>query len=115
MFRFLTALEDLSEEQVRKIEGLRLKTKMEEQKVEREMERQQVSMADRRTVEIVTCGGADMAVVLSGLEKVMKMGDCVRLKTLKGLLDLMNPKQSVELLAAQAMFQVQLRRWGKKV
>nr|GEY09576.1 hypothetical protein [Tanacetum cinerariifolium] len=88
---------------------------MEEQKVEREMERQQVSMADRRTVEIVTCGGADVAGVLTGLEKVMKMGDCVRLKTLKGVLDLMNPKQCVELLAAQAMFHVQLRKYGKKM
>ncbi|PWA49211.1 DOG1 domain-containing protein [Artemisia annua] len=115
VFRFLTALEDLSEEQVKKIEGLKVKIKMEEQKVEREMERQQVSMADRRTVEIVTCGGADVAAVLSGLERVMKMGDCVRLKTLKGLLDLMSPKQSVELLAAQAMFHVQLRKWGKKL
>ncbi|GKB80900.1 DOG1-like protein 4 [Tanacetum coccineum] len=115
LFRFLTALVDLSEEQVKKIEGLRVKIKMEEQKVEREMERQQVSMADRRTVEIVTCGGADVAGVLTGLEKVMKMGDCVRLKTLKGLLDLMNPKQCVELLAAQAMFHVQLRKCGKKM
>ncbi|KVH89489.1 protein DOG1-like 4 [Cynara cardunculus var. scolymus] len=131
VFRFVdslrqtgTGLVDLTEEQVKRIEGLRLKIKMEEEKVEREMERQQVGMADRRMVELLRLtrggGGDAVAVValkglLSGLERVMKMGDCVRLKTLKGLLDLMNPKQCVELLAAQSMFHVQLRKWGKKL
>ncbi|CAI9292808.1 unnamed protein product [Lactuca saligna] len=135
VFRFVdslrltgTGLVDLTEEQVKRIEGLRMKIKMEEEKVEREMERQQVGMADRRMVEMVRYmrhgggggGGDAVAVVavkglLSGLEKVMKMGDCVRLKTLKGLLDLMNPKQCVELLAAQSMFHVELRKWGKKL
>ncbi|CAH1448553.1 unnamed protein product [Lactuca virosa] len=135
VFRFVdslrltgTGLVDLTEEQVKKIEGLRMKIKMEEEKVEREMERQQVGMADRRMVEMVRYmrygggggGGDAVAVVavkglLSGLERVMKMGDCVRLKTLKGLLDLMNPKQCVELLAAQSMFHVELRKWGKKL
>ncbi|KAL4563311.1 hypothetical protein LXL04_027351 [Taraxacum kok-saghyz] len=132
VFRFVQSLRltgaglvDLTEEQVKRIEGLRVKIKMEEEKVEREMERQQVGMADRRMVEMVKLmryggGGDAVAVVavnglLSGLERVMKMGDCVRLKTLKGLLDLMNPKQCVELLAAQSMFHVELRKWGKKV
>ncbi|XP_071699803.1 protein DOG1-like 4 [Rutidosis leptorrhynchoides] len=136
VFRFVetlprtgTGLVDLTDDQMKEVEGLRLKIKMEEEKVEREMERQQVGMADRRMVELVQmirCGGGGsggggdevgvMAVngLLSGLEKVMKMGDCVRLKTLKGLLDLMNPKQCVELLAAQSMFHVQLRKWGKE-
>lgn len=159
VFRFVdtlrrtgTGLVDLTEEQVKKIESLRVKIKMEEEKVEREMERQQVGLADRRMVELVKLarcrggrgtliddegvptttgvrgsltsdqatlttngvgdGGDEVAVValLSGLERMMKMGDCVRLKTLKGLLDMMNPKQCVELLAAQSMFHVQLRR-----
>ncbi|KAI3710156.1 hypothetical protein L2E82_39930 [Cichorium intybus] len=132
VFRFVDSLRltgaglvDLTEEQVKRIEGLKMKIKMEEEKVEREMERQQVGMADRRMVEMVKLmrfggGGDAMAVLgvkglLSGLERVMKMGDCVRLKTLKGLLDVMNPKQCVELLAAQSMFHVQLRKWGKKL
>ncbi|KAL7591328.1 protein DOG1-like 4 [Lactuca sativa] len=135
VFRFVdslrltgTGLVDLTEEQVKRIEGLRMKIKMEEEKVEREMERQQVGMADRRMVEMVRymrygggVGGGDAVAVvavkglLGGLERVMKMGDCVRLKTLKGLLDLMNPKQCVELLAAQSMFHVELRKWGKKL
>ncbi|GJW17550.1 DOG1-like protein 4 [Tanacetum coccineum] len=82
LFRFLTALVDLSEEQVKKIEGLRVKIKMDGKKWKTQLEKAQVSMADRRTVEIVTCGGADVAGVLTGLEKVMKMGDCVRLKAI---------------------------------
>nr|XP_043620359.1 protein DOG1-like 4 [Erigeron canadensis] len=125
VFRFVetsrrtgTMLADLTDDQVKKIEGLRLKIKNEEEKVEREMERQQVGIADRRMIELLemtrSCGGGDAVAVkglLSGLENVMKMGDCVRLKTLKGLLDLMNPKQQVELLAAQSMLHVQLRKW----
>ncbi|KAK1420402.1 hypothetical protein QVD17_21962 [Tagetes erecta] len=137
VFRFVdtlrktgTGLVDLTEEQVKKIESLRVKIKMEEEKVEREMERQQVGLADRRMVELVklarcvggrgtlsseegtptTIVGGEVVALLSGLERMMKMGDCVRLKTLKGLLDMMNPKQCVELLAAQSMFHVQLRR-----
>ncbi|KAI3680805.1 hypothetical protein L6452_35581 [Arctium lappa] len=120
VFRFVDSLPDLTEEQVKGIEGLRVKIKMEEEKVEREMERQQVGVADRRMVEVMGGGGGGGEVVvmkglLGGLERVMKMGDCVRLKTLKGLLDLMNPKQCVELLAAQTMFCVKLRKWGKKL
>ncbi|KAF5810865.1 putative transcription factor TGA like domain-containing protein [Helianthus annuus] len=133
VFRFVDTLRrtgrglvDLTEDQVKKIEGLRVKIKMEEEKVEREMERQQVGLADRRMVELVKLrrggggggdGGDEVAVVavLSGLERMMKMGDCVRLKTLKGLLDMMNPKQCVELLAAQSMFHVQLRKLDKKL
>lgn len=38
--------------QVKKIEDLRVKIRLEKEKVEREMERQQVSMADKRMVEL---------------------------------------------------------------
>ncbi|KAD3068815.1 hypothetical protein R6Q59_017188 [Mikania micrantha] len=127
VFRFVDTLRrtgkglvDLTEEQVKKIEVLRVMIKMEEEKVEREMERQQVGMADRRMVEMVrvASGGGDgdaLVAVLSGLVRLMKMGDCVRLKTLKGLLDMMNPKQCVELLAAQSMFHVQFRKYDKRL
>ncbi|KAI3800813.1 hypothetical protein L1987_28910 [Smallanthus sonchifolius] len=126
VFRFVetlrrtgTGLTDLTDEQVKRIEGLRMKIKMEEEKVEREMERQQVGMADRRMMELVARGegGDEVAVVavVSGLERMMKMGDCVRLKTLKGLLDMMSPKQCVELLAAQSMFHVKLRKLDLKL
>lgn len=123
-------LAELTEEQVRKIEQLRVKIKLEEEKVEREMERQQVAMADRKMVELVRMGRriksgecvggqvdglVEVAVkgALAGLEKVMKAADCVRLKTLKGVLDVLNPSQSLDFLAATCMVQIQLRQWGQ--
>ncbi|VVA33759.1 PREDICTED: mRNAion factor [Prunus dulcis] len=127
-----TRLVNMSEEQLKKIEELRLKMRYEEEKVEREMERQQVAMADRRMVELarlesrVRNGGkvveveveglVDVAlkVMLSGLERVMKAADCVRLKTLKGVLDVLSPLQCVEFLAATCMVQIRLRQWGRK-
>lgn len=127
-----SGIPEMDEEQWKKVEELRVKIKMEEEKVEREMERQQVMMADRRMVELARLtsrvkDGCDSAVtqvdglvegavkgLLGGLERVMKMGDCVRLKTLKGVLEVLNPKQCVEFLAAATMVEIQLRKWGKK-
>ena len=122
---------NVSEQQLRKIEELRLKIRYEEERVEREMERQQVAMADRKMVELARLatrvrngGGAvaevegmvDMAikVTLNGLERVMKAADCVRLKALKGMLDLLSPLQCVEFLAATGMIQIRLRQWERK-
>ncbi|KAL2579712.1 hypothetical protein AAZV13_15G078600 [Glycine max] len=119
----------MTEEQARKIEELRKRTRMEEEKVEREMERQQVAMADRKMVELVKLttrarngggGGGDAVAevalkgVLAGLERVMKASDCVRLKTLKGVLDVLSPMQCVDFLAANTAMQLRLRQWGKK-
>ncbi|XWS15846.1 hypothetical protein CRYUN_Cryun34aG0036700 [Craigia yunnanensis] len=123
-------LAELTEEQVRKIEQLRMKIKFEEEKVEREMERQQVAMADCKMVELVRMasrirngelvgqvdGLVEVALkgILAGLERVMKAADCVRLKTLKGVLDVLNPSQSVDFLAGTCMIQIQLKQWGQR-
>ncbi|KAK7306527.1 hypothetical protein VNO77_44474 [Canavalia gladiata] len=127
----------MTEEQQRKTEELRMKIRMEEEKVEREMERQQVAMADRKMMELVkmcsrgrsssssssssSCNGdavttqVDVALkgLLAGLERVMKASDCVRLKTLKGVLDVLGPMQCVDFLAANIAMQLRLRQWGK--
>ncbi|CAL0334727.1 unnamed protein product [Lupinus luteus] len=128
---------NLTEEQENRVEELRMRIKMEEEKVESEMERQQVALADRKTVELAKMcsrtrngggggdGGGDvvevaekvdvtMKGVLTGLEKIMKSSDCVRLKTLKGVLDLLTPMQCVYFLAANIAMQLRLRQWGKK-
>ncbi|KAK7302953.1 hypothetical protein RJT34_13850 [Clitoria ternatea] len=116
---------EMTEEQQRKTKELRVRIRMEEEKVEREMERQQVAMADRKMVELVKLcsrarngGEVDVEVamkgVLGGLERVMKASDCVRLKALKGVLDLLSPMQSVHFLAANIAMQLRLRQWGKK-
>ncbi|CAM8988096.1 unnamed protein product [Rhodiola kirilowii] len=118
-------------EKTRKMGELRVKIRLEEEKVERQMERQQVAMVDWRMVELVRlasrrCEDAEdnkrieemVEVALrglkNGLEKVMKAADCVRLKTLKGVLDILTPKskQCVEFLAAALLLQIQLRKWG---
>ncbi|KAF2303132.1 hypothetical protein GH714_014052 [Hevea brasiliensis] len=52
--------------------------------------------------------------VMVGLERVMKAADCVRLRTLKGVLDVLSPLQCVEFLAGIGMYQILLRQWGKK-
>ncbi|KAE9598920.1 hypothetical protein Lal_00022556 [Lupinus albus] len=128
---------NMTQEQENKVEELRMRIKMEEEKVESEMERQQVALADRKTVELAKMcsrarnddggggGGGDVVMVaekvgvtmkgvLTGLEKIMKSSDCVRLKTLKGVLDLLTPMQCVYFLAANIAMQLRLRQWGKK-
>lgn len=52
--------------------------------------------------------------LLGGLEREMKAADCVRLKTLKGVLEVLNPLQCVDFLAAICMLQIRLRQLGKK-
>ncbi|MED6148457.1 hypothetical protein PIB30_053341 [Stylosanthes scabra] len=123
---------NMTEEQKRKIEELRMRTKMEEEKVEREMERQQVAMADWKIVELAKLSGRAtrkkknnneeeekvvelaMKKVFGGLERIMKGSDCVRLKTLKGILDVLEPMQCVHFLAASIAMQLRLRQWGEK-
>ncbi|XP_062096996.1 protein DOG1-like 4 [Humulus lupulus] len=121
----------LTEPQRKDIEELRVKIRLEEEKVEREMERQQVAMANRRMVELarlasggVTAGAlaghveglVEVALkgILCGLERMMKAADCVRLKAIKGVLELLTPMQRVDFLTAICMLQVQLRQVGKE-
>ncbi|XP_073301025.1 protein DOG1-like 4 [Primulina huaijiensis] len=127
------SLHGMTDDQLKMVEDLRVKIGVEEERVEREMERQQVSVADRKMVELVKLeiqakknGGVEavekvnelvelaLKGMLEGLEKVMKMADCVRLKTLKGVLDVLTPRQCVDLLAAMSMLQIQTRKWGIK-
>ncbi|KAF2303137.1 hypothetical protein GH714_014080 [Hevea brasiliensis] len=97
------SLVELTQEHMRKIETLRVKKRLEEEKVEREMERQQVVVVDRKMAELVRLvvrvkNGEEVRQVerlvqvalkgvMAGLEKVMKAVDCVRLRTLKEVLD----------------------------
>ncbi|XP_010277052.1 PREDICTED: transcription factor TGA2.3-like [Nelumbo nucifera] len=124
------SLEHMSEEQLKRMVELRTRIRSEEQKVEMEMERQQVGLADRRMVELARLatrvrngevvgeldGFVDAALktVLEGLERVMKTADCLRLKALKGVLDVLTPLQCVDFMAATLMLKIQMRRWGEK-
>ncbi|XP_057985348.1 protein DOG1-like 4 [Hevea brasiliensis] len=124
------SLVELTQEHMRKIETLRVKIRLEEERVEREMERQQVVVVDRKMAELVRLvvrvkNGEEVRQVerlvqvalkgvMAGLEKVMKAVDCVRLRTLKGVLDVLSPLQCVEFLAGIGILQILLRQWGKK-
>ncbi|XP_057985344.1 protein DOG1-like 4 [Hevea brasiliensis] len=124
------SLVEFTQEHMRKIETLRVKIRLEEEKVEREMERQQVVVVDRKMAELVRLvvrvkNGEEVRqvkrlvqVALKGvmavLEKVMKAVDCVRLRTLKGVLNVLSPLQYVEFLAGIGILQILLRQWGKK-
>ncbi len=44
---------ELTQEQMRKVEALRVKIRLEQDKVERETEREQVAVADRKMAELV--------------------------------------------------------------
>ncbi|XP_043699070.1 protein DOG1-like 4 [Telopea speciosissima] len=140
LFRLITSLRqtrvpganlvDMTEEQLEKIQELLIQIRIEEDRVDREMERQQVSIADKPMVDLSrlatqvnngeVVGELDKYVdvtlssLLAGLENVMKMADCVRLMALKGVLEVLNPLQSVDFLAAIAMLQIQLRVVGKR-
>lgn len=115
----------LSEAQLSSIEQMRVGTRMEEEKVEMEMERLQMALAGRRMVELSrvmgrardgeVVDGVEVALeaLMRGLEKVAVSADCVRLKALKRVVEVLTPLQSVDYMAAVIMLQVQFRNWGK--
>ncbi|KAF5191867.1 Delay of germination [Thalictrum thalictroides] len=127
-----SSLVNLTDEQVKRLEKLRLKISEEEEKVEREMERHQVSIADKKMLQLARLSTGQMKEhkeiaeelkrlvdvamnnLLVGLEKMMKAADCVRLKAIKEVLDLLTPLQSVDFMVASLMLQIQLRNWGKR-
>lgn len=123
----------MTEEQGRKVEELRGKIRVEEEKVERQMEVQQVSMAvEKWMLELARVAawrrssrisreeeeeeeGRKAVVVkalLVGLEKVVRAADCVRLRTLKGVLEVLSPWQRVDFLATSATLHMELRKYG---
>lgn len=119
----------MSEEQAQKIEKLRVRIKSEEEKVEREMERQQMAMADHHMVrlsrmetlrrngdgrvQVEALVEAAIGTLLAGLERTMKAADCVRLRTLKAILEVLTPLQCLQFLASVSLTQIRLRQWGR--
>ncbi|KZV40032.1 hypothetical protein F511_12427 [Dorcoceras hygrometricum] len=77
------SLRGMTEEQAKMIEALKVKIGLEEEGVEREMERQQVSVADRKIVELVKL---EIQAKRSGsAEAVAKVNELVE-ASLKGML-----------------------------
>ncbi|GFP98398.1 transcription factor tga2 [Phtheirospermum japonicum] len=118
-------LASLSEEQLHKIEGLQAKIKAGEERVEKEMVRYNMYMRSWKMLQLVRLESEANTTVLrqvkaarkgmvGGSEKVVKMADCLRRQTLKGVLDVLTPIQRVDFLAATSMLQIQIRKWGKR-
>lgn len=49
-----------------------------------------------------------------GLEDLLNTADDLRLRTLKGVVDILTPKQAVHFLIAAAELHLRLHEWGKK-
>ncbi|KAK1393050.1 putative transcription factor TGA like domain-containing protein [Heracleum sosnowskyi] len=127
----LSTLKELSTEQLEKIKKLKIEIMMEERKVERDMERQQMFIAYPVTFQLAQLmdqvNDGDIAVAnidalvdsnmrsyVVGMEKVLKRADYARLKTLKLVLEILDLKQSVQFLAGLSKWQVNLSNWTRK-
>lgn len=123
-----TSLADLTHQQQRSLESLRGRIRVEEDNVEREMERQQLSVAGPKMVRLVMLVTAiknkerpplphvdgmvkaALKELMFGMETVVRMADCVRLNTLKGILDVLSPMQNVDFFAASSMLLIEMRK-----
>ncbi|CAN1283650.1 Protein DOG1-like 4 [Linum perenne] len=96
------------------------------------MERQHVALAERKMVElsrlsscrddddddVVLASRVEGLVVVAlkgmadGLEKVVRAADCVRLRTLKGILEILTPLQCVAFFAKSSALFIRLRKFG---
>ncbi|XP_074342794.1 protein DOG1-like 4 [Apium graveolens] len=127
----LSTLKELSTEQLEKIEKLKIEIMIEERKVERDMERQQMCITYPPTFQLAQLMAqvkdGDIAVanidaLVDGnmrsfavpMERVLKRADYARLKTLKLVLEILDLKQSVQFLAGLSKWLVNIRKWSEK-
>ncbi|KAL9664127.1 hypothetical protein QQ045_019524 [Rhodiola kirilowii] len=124
-------LADLSPSQLNRIDKLQRSTIREEREVSEKMATHQETVADKDMVELsqaVTemvengggeeeAGGMEERVLKpkeEGLEEIVERGDELRLRTLKGILEVLTPVQAVHFLIAAAELHLRLHDWGKK-
>lgn len=121
-------LADLSHDQLHRVDELQRRTIIEERETTEKMARVQETVADGKMVELsqeATEGGdndTDMvvrvAVALTDkedeLEEMIHKADDLRLRTLKGVINILTPMQSVHFLIAAAELHLRVHEWGKK-
>ncbi|KAF8404077.1 hypothetical protein HHK36_008954 [Tetracentron sinense] len=122
-------LADLSPRQLAQVDELQRRTIREEKEITEKMAKHQETVADSSMVElshIVTelmsqNGGVEEERVESVLapkeekmEKILERADDLRLRTLKGILEILYPLQAVHFLIAAAELHLRLHDWGKK-
>ena len=120
-------LGDMSHEQLCRVDELQRKTIREEREMTENMARIQETVADSKMVELSEAateegdGGDDLGERVEsalkhkeeGLEEMLRKADDLRLRTLKGVLDILTPMQCVHFLIAAAELHLRLHKWGK--
>ncbi|KAK1361387.1 DOG1 domain-containing protein [Heracleum sosnowskyi] len=114
-------LADLNASQIDQVDKLQRRTTVEEREISEKMAKQQGNMADSDMVELaheLDDNGEKVELVLrqkeEGLERVLRRADELRLRTLKGVINILTPSQSLHFLVAAAELHLRLHDWGKE-
>ncbi|KAD5802525.1 hypothetical protein E3N88_13885 [Mikania micrantha] len=126
-------LGDLSLSQINLVDDLQKKTIREERKISERMATVQESAADRNMVKLSNVmsemireenedGVRDcdqqvestLDTKTDALEEVIHMADCLRMETLKAVIEILTPIQGVYFLIAAAELRLRLHDWGLK-
>ncbi|XP_076914367.1 protein ZW2-like [Bidens hawaiensis] len=119
-----TAVDDMSDEQVERMDRLRAETKEEERRLENEMARIQESVAAPPIVEVTRRGENSLVdwrydemesaveVLRAEMEVVVGNADLLRTRTAERVVEIFTPVQNVKFLAAVTELQLKIRIWG---
>lgn len=127
-------LGDLGPNQLTQVDRLQRKTIKEEREITEKMAKQQDTVADSEMVELsdlmttlMENDDANGVSVLNdqvdsamerkeeGLARVLGMADDLRLRTLKGVIENLFPKQALHFLIAAAELHLRMHDWGKQM
>ncbi|XP_052173174.1 protein RESPONSE TO ABA AND SALT 1-like [Diospyros lotus] len=121
-----TAVDDLTQDQRRRVARLRQETRAEEKALTDQLARIQESVAAPPVVELVRREGqgqgrregeegdtdAVVEALRAAMEGVLGSADTLRTRTAERVVEILNPVQNVKFLAAAAQLQLKIRMWG---
>ncbi|KAK7351529.1 hypothetical protein VNO77_11059 [Canavalia gladiata] len=113
------AVQGLTAEQRRRLERVRDETKRAEREVSEAMASVQESMASPRMVGLVRVVDGEITELESAIEglkralvRVSARADELRASTMRKVVGILSPPQTVQFLAATMHFQLRVRKWG---
>ncbi|XP_009339278.2 protein ZW2 [Pyrus x bretschneideri] len=118
-----SSVEDLTAEQVREMDAVKGETRRAERDLSETMARIQESVAAPPILALARRVGRPMEGEISSLDMAMEMlktamlgvfesADGLRGSTVRKVVEVLSPEQTVKVLAAVAQFQLRIRRWG---
>lgn len=114
-------LADLDSSQIDQVDKLQGRAIMEEREISEKMAKLQGNMADSDMVELtheLDDSKEKVELILrkkeEGLKRVLGRADELRLRTLKGVINILTPSQSLHFLVAAAELHLKLHDWGKE-